>query len=38
MKSKLKSFSVNKYGDKEAKQLAIDYRKQMAEANGYLNV
>ena len=33
-----KSFSINKYGEEVAKQMAIAYRKQMAEANGYLNV
>ena len=37
-KRQTKSFSVNKYGEEQAKQMAIDYRKQMAEANGYLNV
>ena len=36
-KQKQKAFSVKKYGD-QAKQMAIDYRKQMAEKNGYLNV
>ena len=30
-KSCLKSFSVNKYGEDEAKRLAIDYRKKMEE-------
>ena len=38
MKRRYKSFSVNKYGEEQAKQMAINYRKQMAEANGYLNV
>ena len=38
MKQKWKSFSVNKYGEEQAKQMAITHRKQMAEANGYLNV
>ncbi len=33
-----KRFSIDKYGEEQAKQMAIDYRKQMAEANGYLNV
>ena len=37
-KEKTKSFSVNKYGEEEAKQMAIAYRKLKAEANGYLNV
>ena len=32
-----KSFSVNKYGDKEAKKLAIDYRNKMFEKH-YKNV
>ena len=35
---KNKSFPVKKYGEEVAKQMAISYRKQMAEANGYLNV
>ena len=35
---KSKFFSSVLIGDEEAKKLAIDYRKQMAEANGYLNV
>ena len=38
MKQKYKHFSVKKLADELAKELAIDYRKQMAEANGYLNV
>ena len=33
-----KAFSVNKYGEEQAKQMAINYRKQMAEVNGYINV
>ena len=37
-KRKKKYFSVKKYGEEQAKQMAISYRKQMAEANGYLNV
>ena len=37
-KRKFKSFSVNKYGDAEAKQHAINYRREMAIANGYINV
>jgi hypothetical protein len=37
MKSKTKYFSIKKYGD-QAKQMAIDLRRQMAEENGYLNV
>ena len=37
MKLQRKQFSVNKYGEEQAKQLAIDYRKKMAIANGYLN-
>ena len=37
-KPQRKYFSVNKYGEEQAKQMAINYRKQMAEANGYLNV
>ena len=38
MKNKTKGFSVKKYGDAEAKQLAINYRREMAIANGYINV
>ncbi len=38
MKKQYKYFSVKKLGDEQAKQLAINYRKQMAEENGYLNV
>ncbi len=37
-KRKCKIFNVQVYGNEQAKQMAIDYRKQMAEANGYLNV
>ena len=33
-----KYFSVNEYGNEQAKQMAITLRKQMAEANGYINV
>ena len=33
-----KYFTVKKYGDDQAKQMAVTLRKQMAEANGYLNV
>jgi hypothetical protein len=35
---KTKSFSIKKYGDEEAKQLAINYRKERAQENGYLNI
>ena len=38
MKRKTKSFSVKKYGNAEAKQLAINYRKARALENGYINV
>ena len=38
MKLKQKYFSVKIHGDDQAKQLAINYRKQMAEENGYLNI
>ncbi len=38
MKQQYKYFSIKKLGDDQAKQLAINYRKQMAEENGYLNV
>ena len=38
MKRRCKSFSVNKYGDVQAKQKAVDYRKQMEEENDYFNV
>ena len=38
MQQQSKSFSVNKYGDDQAKQKAITHRKQMAETNGYFNV
>ena len=37
MKQQSKYFSVKKHGE-QAKQMAINYRKQMAEANGYINV
>jgi hypothetical protein len=37
-KTKSKTFCIQQYGEEVAKQMAIDYRKQMAEANGYLNV
>ncbi len=33
-----KFFSIKKYGDEEAKQLAINYRKERAQENGYLNI
>ena len=33
-----KSFSVNKYGNDEAKQLAINYRRERCLENGYINV
>jgi len=33
-----KAFSVKKYGNEEAKQLAINYRKERAQENGYINV
>jgi hypothetical protein len=35
-KQRKKYFSVKKHGEEQAKQLAINYRKEMAEANGYL--
>ena len=35
---KTKVFSVDKYGYEEAKQLAINYRKERAQENGYINV
>ena len=38
MKEYRKCFSVNKYGNEQAKQKAITHRKLMEEANGYLNV
>ena len=38
MISKTKYFSVKKYGDEEAKQLAINYRRDRARDNGYINV
>jgi hypothetical protein len=37
-KEQMKAFSVKKLGYEQAKQMAINHRKQMAEANGYLNV
>jgi hypothetical protein len=33
-----KFFSIKKYGDDEAKQFAINYRKERAQENGYLNI
>ena len=33
-----KFFSIKKYGNEEAKQLAINYRKERAQENGYINV
>ena len=38
MKENTKRFSIKKLGNDQAKQLAINYRKQMAEENGYLNI
>ena len=38
MKQQHKSFSIKKFGDDQAKQLAINYRKQMALENDYLNI
>jgi len=38
MVQKSKAFSVNKYGEAHAKQMAINYRKQMELENKYLNV
>ena len=38
LKIQKKSFSVKKLVDKTAKQLAINYRKQMEDENDYLNV
>ena len=38
MKKQRKYFSVKKLGYEQAKQMAINHRKQMAETNGYLNV
>ena len=35
---KSKSFSINKYGNDEAKQLAINYRRERARENGYINI
>ena len=37
-KQKSKSFSINKYGNDEAKQLAINYRRDRCLENGYINV
>ncbi len=33
-----KFFSIKKFGNEEAKQLAINYRKERAQENGYLNI
>ena len=33
---KSKSFSVNKYGDEQAKQMAINHRSEMKTLYGYL--
>ena len=38
IKPKTKYFSINKYGNAEAKQLAINYRRERARENGYLNI
>ncbi len=38
LKIQTKNFSVKKLGGEQAKQLAINYRRQMAEENGYLNI
>ena len=38
MRHKNKFFSVKRYGNDEAKQLAINYRRERARENGYLNV
>ena len=38
MRHKNKFFSVNKYGNDEAKQLAINYRRERCLENGYINV
>jgi AP2 domain len=32
-----KTFAVSKYGDTEAKRLAMEFRREIAEANGYKN-
>ncbi len=37
-KPQSKKFSIKKYGNDEAKQLAINYRKERAQENGYLNI
>ena len=37
-KQQSKAFSVNKYGNEEAKLLAINYRRERARENGYINV
>ena len=37
-KQQSKAFSVNKYGNEEAKLLAINYRRERARENGYLNI
>jgi hypothetical protein len=36
MKKKSKAFSINKYGDEEAKQMAINIRKEMEALYGYM--
>ena len=38
MKRKYKSFSVNKYGNDEAKLMAINYRRERCLENGYINI
>ena len=38
MKQKYKSFSVKQYGNAEAKQMAINYRRERCLENGYLNI
>jgi hypothetical protein len=38
MKLQRKSFSVKIHGDEQAKQMAINLRKQMAEDNAYINI
>ena len=37
-KQKSKSFSINKYGNEESKRLAMNYRRDKARENGYLNI
>ena len=37
-KQRTKKFSCNKFGDKEAYELAKKYRKRMKKQNGYLNI